>query len=150
VDGRHSDVRSSQQQVSDHNIGGSNQHGASPPTGPPVHAPFWNEPVVRDYIKQASQHGLTRQTPPGPAAARGEQLAPQPVQTPTAATNGDKGQQRREYGRVLSAPAAPGEPAGQQPAGCGGGYDPDAAPRIRTVKMRGVQQRAPQDGPLRR
>ena len=136
---------------------GGNQRGAppSPPTGPPVHAPFWNEPVIRDYIKQASQHGLTRQTPPGaPAAAeRGEQVstaangAAQSGQI-KAAANGDVGQ-RREYGRVLSAPATAGEPAGQQPAG-GGGYDPDAAPRIRTVKMRGVQPRTPQDGTLRR
>ncbi len=114
-----------------------------------MHAPFWNEPVVRDYIRQASQRGLTRQTPPGPAAARAGQVAPQLGQTLATPANGDKSQQRREYGRVLSAPAAPGEPAGQQPAG-GGGYDPDAAPRIRTVKMRGVQPRTPQDRPLRR
>lgn len=25
--------------------------------GPPVDAPFWNQPVIQDYIKQHSQHG---------------------------------------------------------------------------------------------
>ena len=133
--------------------GGHNQRGAptSPPTGPPVHAPFWNEPVIRDYIKQASQHGLTRQTPPGGAAAQATvATAAGPSSAAAAGTQqtDQVGGQRREYGRVLSAPAKAGEPAGQQqPAG---GYDPDAAPRIRTVKMRGVQPRTSPDGPLRR
>ena len=143
-----------ERQASDNNVSsGGHQPRApvSPPTGPPVHAPFWNEPVIRDYIKQASQHGLTRQAPtPGTAAAHGEPASPATAmvaQSGHAPANGDKGQQRREYGRVLSAPAAAGEPAAQQPAG---GYDPDAAPRIRTVKMRGVQLRTLQDGPLRR
>ena len=121
-----------------------------------MHAPFWNEPVVRDYIKQASQHGLTRTQHPlpgapaqAPAAGPSSAVAAgtQQLDQVSGQANAAAGQ-RREYSRVLSAPAKAGEPAAQQqPAG---GYDPDAAPRIRTVKMRGVQPRTSQDGPLRR
>ena len=115
--------------------------------------------MIRDYIKQASQHGLTRQeNPPAPAAGRREQPLPASAggsQPSPAAGEGDNiSGQRREYGRVMSAPAKAADPgyqsAGPIAAPRGGAYDPDVAPRIRTVKMRGLQPRVSQEGLLHR
>ena len=127
----------------------------SPPTGPPVHAPFWNEPMVRDYIKQASQHGQKRRDPPNGSGHGGKlpEIAPPSNGQPARGVgNNNADGHRREYVRVMSDTA--------QTAGCSAGgaaaphaaaaYDPDAAPRIRTVKMRGPQARTSLDGPLRR
>jgi hypothetical protein len=136
--------------------GGYHAHGTplSPPTGPPVHAPFWNEPMVRDYIKHASQHGMKRRDPP---SAGGSNTA---VGEHGCTAGGSKAQsegdgQRRAYARVMSAPAGAAAPTDRAADGAAApraaaAYDPDVAPRIRTVKMLGPQHRTSQDGPLRR